>query len=80
MPLGFAARLIVIAEPSVQLRKSLLQKGNVFGIRCLELPEILLVNVRDLAGLNAFEESHEPVALLMPVLRTHERLHTSHSA
>jgi hypothetical protein len=71
---------IVIVEASVQLRKSLFQKGNVFRVRRLGLPEIRLVDVRDLSGLNAFEELHEPVSLLMPVLRTHDRLRNLRSA
>ena len=71
---------IVIVEASVQLRKSLFQKGNVFRVRRLGLPEIRLVDVRDLSGLNAFKELHEPVSLLMPVLRTHDRLRNLRSA
>ena len=68
---------IVIAEASVQLRKSLFQQGNIFRVRLREPPQIVLVNVRDLARLNAFEELDQPVALLMPILRAHDRLHTS---
>ncbi|MFL6742860.1 MAG: hypothetical protein ACJ8E3_02745 [Sphingomicrobium sp.] len=67
---------IVIAEASVQLRKPLFQQGDIFRVRGLELPEIFLVNVRDLPRLDALEELDQSVSLLMPILGAHERLHT----
>ena len=62
----------MISETIVELRESGLHKGNVLRVRCLKLPEMFLVNVRDLPRLNALEEVHEPVALFMPVLHTHD--------
>ena len=68
---------IVIAEASVQFRKSLLQQSNIFPGGRLKRPEFALVNVRDPSGLNGFKEFDQPVSLLMPVLRVHYSLPTS---
>ena len=67
----------IVAEPRVQLRKSLFQKGDILLVRRLQLPQIALVNVRDLSGLYAFEELDQPISLFMPVLRAHDRLHVA---
>ena len=37
----------------------------------LELAKIVLVNMRDLAGFDRFQEPYQPVALLVPVFRAH---------
>jgi hypothetical protein len=72
---AFAAGLgTVIAEASVQFRKALFKKSNIFRGRRLQLPEFVLVNMRDLSGFNGFEELDQSVSLFMPILRAHNRL------
>jgi hypothetical protein len=63
---------LVLAKESVQFLKTALEHADVFGIRGLELPQIVLVDMRDSAGLNRLEKFHQPVSLLMPILRAHD--------
>jgi hypothetical protein len=70
------ASLGIVTQASIQLREPLLEKGYVFGFRRLELTKVFFVDVRDLSRLDAFEEPHDSVSLLMPILRTHRRLLT----
>lgn len=64
-----------IAEALIQLRKALFQHRNIFRADGLELTQVILVDVRDLARFNGSEELDQPVSFLVPTLRTHKRLH-----
>jgi hypothetical protein len=54
------------SKPRVQLRQALLQHGDILRARRLELAQVFLVDMRDFAGLDAAEQLHQPVALLVP--------------
>ena len=62
------ARLL-LPEPSIQLRQPLLEKPDVLGVRRVQLPQPILVDVRDLARLYGTKEFHEPLAFFMPGFR-----------
>lgn len=53
----------------------MLQHADVVSVRRLQLPEAILIDMRDLACLNGAEQLQQPSALLMPGFSTHfERL------
>lgn len=76
---GTPCLFTVAPQASVQLRKALLQVSNIRRARSLKLPFIGLVNVRDLSGLDAFDEPHQPVSFLMPILGAHTASKFCHS-
>ena len=61
------------AEARVQLSQAPPQPGDVLWRRCLKLAQTFFVDMRDLAGLDGLEKAHQPIPLLTPVLRAHER-------
>src|SRR5256885_14383905 len=69
--------LVVRAQAAVQLRQACSQGGNVLLVRRLELPEVILVDVSDRPGLDAFKQLHKPLALVSPVFGAHRTLHFS---
>jgi hypothetical protein len=68
---AWTSKLAFMTQARVQFRKALLEEGDIFRIGRLQLPQILLVDVSHLAGLNGFEKFNEPVPFLVPVFRTH---------
>ena len=62
------------AETSVQLRKTLLKRHDILRISRLQLTVAGLIDVRDLAGLDGFQQAHQPVTLFVPILRAHDSL------
>ena len=62
------------AETSVQLRKTLPKRHDIFRISRLQLTFAGLIDVRDLAGLDGFQQAYQPVTLFVPILRAHESL------
>src|SRR3954454_18681563 len=59
------------AKAVIQFRKSLSKYGDIFRARCLEFPQVLLVNVGNFAGLDTLEKLDQPLPLLMPILSAH---------
>jgi hypothetical protein len=70
----------VIAKAGVQLRQPIVKHRNIFGIRGLQLPKTVLVDVRDLAGLYRLQELNEAISFLMPVLGAHFSRHSWRSS
>jgi len=62
----------------IQLRKTLLEQLDILRASRLELTQILLVDVRDLSGLDGREKPYQPVSLLTPIL-AHYDLHDRES-
>ena len=62
------------AETSVQLRKTLIKRHDIFRISRLQLTVAALIDVRDLAGLDGFQQAYQPVTLFVPTLRAHDSL------
>ena len=61
-------------KPRVQPRKTLFQRCDIFWVRRLKLAQIHFIDVRNLSGLDSLEKTYQPVSLLMPIFRAHERL------
>lgn len=73
-PFACMQNFLTNAEAAIQLRKTLFEGNNVLGVGRLQLPLVVLIDVRDLAGLDRFEQPYEPVSLLMPIFSAHDRL------
>jgi hypothetical protein len=65
-------KLALVAKPRVQLRKPFPEQGDILRIDRRQLPKILLVDVRHLAGFDGFEKFDDPITFLMPIFRTHK--------
>jgi hypothetical protein len=62
------------AEAGIQLSEALPQHSDILRARRLELAEILVVDMGDLAGLDAAQQLDDPVSLFMPILCAHDNL------